>query len=152
MSKANQRMVKKHPEAVHPYLEHIRIYGLLYLQVFESGKLNRIGFGVRRLNNTIGPAELWFAENGIITCEKWMVNGRYHRANGPAIIIRGGKGKIQLAEYCRHGLRHRMSGPALLRYDLKGKVVQKIFAINGVDFSADEWHKLQDARLVGPYA
>lgn len=152
MSKANQRMVERYPEVVRPYKDAIRVFGLLYLQVFESGKLNRIGFGVRRLNNTLGPADLWFAENGTIACEKWMVNGRYHRVGGPALTVCHYNGKIGLIEYCHHGFRHRMCGPALFRYSLKGKVIQKIFAIHGVEFSVDEWRKLEDAQLVGRYA
>jgi hypothetical protein len=61
------------------------------------------------------PTEYFYDANRIITKLVWTSEGRLHRTNGPAVLIRFPSGAGE-AEWWVDGTIHREDGPALLRW------------------------------------
>jgi hypothetical protein len=75
-----------------------------------------------------GPAIIW--TNGQEFQEKWYINGKLHRLNGPALISY--KNAIIVLEYWFiNGRFHRTSGPAILDFDDNGKIEKELWLIDG---------------------
>jgi|GEM_PF-1932098 len=51
-------------------------------------------------------------------CERWSVDGKLHRLDGPAVIYRNREGQIIQQEWYEGGKRHRIDAPAVV-YETK---------------------------------
>ncbi len=63
---------------------------------------------------------------GVVTHEEWMKDGKYDRADGPAIITRDrDSGAIALETWYKDGKLNRADGPANIQYNTRGKVIEE---------------------------
>lgn len=62
---------------------------------------------------------------------EWWLNGRRHRVDGPARILKGGS-----EEWFRHGKRHRKDGPAI-----EWNSGEKEWYLNGVRYSEEDYKR-----------
>lgn len=69
-----------------------------------------------------GPAHTYFDENNKIINERWYQNGQLHRDNGPAIINYYENGKINNEIWYQNNKLHRDNGPVVLCYYENGKI------------------------------
>ena len=96
-----------------------------------------------------GPAMTKRCPDGA-THEQYYRNGKLHREDGPAVIIRDSSGFVE--KYFREGKRHRVDGPAYIYHYADGSALREYYlndslqrretnslvAIPGVQF----WHPL----------
>ena len=74
-----------------------------------------------------------------IECEKWELDGKLHREDGPAFTDYFGNGKICNNFYYIHGKLHREDGPAKIQYQYhtNGKIQRESYFINGKQHRED---------------
>jgi len=65
-----------------------------------------------RLHRVDGPASV--NKHGD---EAWLINGRYHRDNGPALTIISQYYGFSRVEWFKNGQIHRVGGPAVIEHD-----------------------------------
>jgi hypothetical protein len=78
--------------------------------------------------------------------EQWIINGKFHRENGPADICYDSYGKTHSEEWYLHDQLHRIDGPAVTKHYL-GEIRQKWY-LNGVKMTEEEHAKaIKDIAL-----
>ena len=55
--------------------------------------------------------------NGNIQYERYLINGKRHREDGPAFIKYWLNGNVELEYYYTNGVLNRNDGPAIVWYD-----------------------------------
>ena len=81
--------------------------------------------------------------------EKWLLNDKLHREDGPAWIEYDKNGKVVEERWYLNGIRHRENGPAYIKYK-GGAVLQEQWVING-DLHREDgpaWIKYQNGKAV----
>jgi hypothetical protein len=86
---------------------------------------------------------------GVVYDEAYMLDGDYHRADGPACTSRDEAGRVIHSSYYWRGELHREDGPALLdRNPLTGEVERE--GVEGVEASPPTRPRGPQARRGGP--
>jgi hypothetical protein len=83
--------------------------------------------------------EIWRdAATGVVTCEVYLRDGKFHRDDGPAVIGHDpAAGTVTHEGYWRDGKRHRDDGPAVIGRDpATGTVTREAYWRNGVEIPA----------------
>lgn len=57
--------------------------------------------------------------------EQWLVDGKLHRFDGPAILVYDNAGRIQSESWYVNDCRHRGDGPAVKLFDRVGRLVRE---------------------------
>jgi len=85
------------------------------------------------LHREDGPAYQRYLNDGsgVVYIEKYFINGKLNREDGPAIIHRQFNGNIALEEYYIDGKEHREDGPAIIYYN-DGVITHKAYYNNGI--------------------
>ena len=73
-----------------------------------------------------GPAWIWRNADGVATEEFYYRNGKVHREEGPAHVVRNPDGSTFEAYY-RNGGLHREDGPAIVRRKADGSAAQEYY-------------------------
>mgnify|MGYP007082186100 CR=1 FL=1 len=63
--------------------------------------------------------------------EEWQVGGRYHRVDGPAVVVRNAAGVVVREEWWVEDRYHRTDGPARVEYNDTGVVVREHWQVEG---------------------
>jgi antitoxin component YwqK of YwqJK toxin-antitoxin module len=82
-----------------------------------------------------------YYENGKVSSEKYYLNGKFYRENGPAYIEYFENGKVSYEQYCLNDKLHRENGPAYIAYHENGKVYYEGHYLNGIYFTKENWEK-----------
>ena len=67
----------------------------------------------------------YYYKDGSISDEKWYINDKLHRTDGPAVIYYYENGSIYSEEWWVNGKFHRTDGPAYIQYRYNGDTVFK---------------------------
>jgi len=75
--------------------------------------------------------------------EKYFLNGKQHRENGPAIISYYKNGELNGEWYFFNDKQHREDGSALIHYYKDGKIMRKEYWLMGelISESSEEFAK-----------
>lgn len=93
-----------------------------YEAYFLEGKRNR----------TDGPSTIEYHPDGKIKDEQWYKNDTIHRDNNlPAWKEWDENGVLRVERYMVNGLYHRTDGPAYITYDENGQIKEQINYRNG---------------------
>jgi hypothetical protein len=86
-----------------------------------------------KLHREDGPAII--TKNDML----WYLNGKRHREDGPAIILYGGIEKF----WWHYDMRHRIGGPAVIIYHINGYYVYEEYWVYGIRYSKQNyWRQL----------
>jgi len=87
--------------------------------------------------------EIYYYDSGEtkISNELYMLNGKYHRLNGPAVIWYFKTVEIDKEYYCINGKIHRLDGPAGICYYKSGEIEDEYYWINDIKYSKEEFNK-----------
>ena len=82
------------------------------------------------------PTIIEWYDDGTIKSEKYEVDYRPHRLEGPAAIYYDENGVVRIESYYYNGNLHRPSlsqggGPAIIKYDKYGNIGQELYYYNG---------------------
>jgi len=82
--------------------------------------------------------------------EQWQVEGRYHRTDGPAVVVRNAAGVVVLEEWFVEDHRHRTDGPAVVKRNAAGVVTYEVWWADGRLHRTDgpAWVERNDAGVV----
>ena len=80
-----------------------------------------------------------YYSNGSIYSERWCINGKYHRTDGPAIIYYNKDGSISSERWYVNGKIHRTDGPAIIYYNKDGSTYGEHWCINGKGLTEEEF-------------
>ena len=69
--------------------------------------------------------------DGIVCLEKFMLHGKLHRVDGPAVIKYYPSGEKEYEEYYKNGKVHRDNGPAYISYYIDGRIDEKWYYTDG---------------------
>lgn len=72
--------------------------------------------GEDKYHKTDGPAIIIYHENGLVDSMEWCIDGELHRTDGPAIIEYSNNGDVTSQSWYRHGVLHREDGPAVIKW------------------------------------
>ena len=76
---------------------------------------------------------------GELFSERWFVNDRLHRTDGPAIIHYYPTGEVKFADWFLNGRFHRVCGPAEVSYSICGKTQYISWWIYGKAIEPYDW-------------
>lgn len=80
-------------------------------------------------------------DNQVVVSEKWRMNRKLHRENGPAVIVRDERSGEVIEEYWyRNGKLHREGGPAVIDRSERNSVSPDI-AVTEMWFQDGELHR-----------
>lgn len=85
--------------------------------------------------------EIYSQVDGAYMGEKWLLNGQYHRNNGPARIDFTNDSETH--GYYKLGQRHREDGPGIIVIDrATGAILHEMYYLDGVQYSSKaKWQK-----------
>lgn len=84
------------------------------------------------LHPLLGPASVWYYDNGNIGQAEYMWNGRRDReGDKPSIIMFDYNGNIESERYFENDKLNRQNGPAIIFYLPNGNVKRQIYYIEG---------------------
>lgn len=89
----------------------------------------------------MGNSSIIYHDNGVIESERWHVNGKFHRTDGPAWVHYHYNGVTCTKRWYKHNILHRLDGPAEACYYDDGSVRSEIWMINGVELNINEFLK-----------
>jgi hypothetical protein len=72
---------------------------------------------------------------------QWVVNGKRHRQDGPALIFISNNGLIGRTEWWLNGSRYRKDGPAISVYFRDGSSFIEEWFIDGIQHKEITYHK-----------
>ena len=72
-----------------------------------------------------------YYDNGNVEYERWLLNGNYHREDGPAYISYYENGNVESESWLLNDKRHREDGPAYVGYYENGNVESEYWFLNG---------------------
>ena len=74
--------------------------------------------------------DIQYYKNGQIYAERYFLNDKFHKTNGPALVSYYENGQIKLAEYWIEGKRHNPNGPAYIQFCERDQINLEYY-ING---------------------
>ena len=89
-------------------------------------------------HRTDGPAVIYYWENGSVSYEHWCFNGKHHRADGPAVIDYNIDGSIKRKEWWLNDKLHRTDGPAFIGYKEDGNINYEYWYLNGKEIDPEK--------------
>ena len=90
-----------------------------------------------------------YYENGSIYHERWLVNGKYHRLDGPAYIVYYKNGSIGSEHWFVNNEYHRLDGPAFMRYNKDGSINHEEWIVHGIEID-ENW--LEENNIIAPFS
>jgi antitoxin component YwqK of YwqJK toxin-antitoxin module len=84
-----------------------------------------------------GPAIIWYYGDGSIKQVNYYQNGKLHRLNAPAVICYNHNGTVCYEEYYLKDNLHRTDGPASIRYN--GNIKEEKYFLSGKELNILEW-------------
>lgn len=69
-----------------------------------------------KLHREDGPAIISYYTDGGIKEQQWWINDEQHREDGPAVITYYPNGNVNSESWWKENLRHRIDGPAFISY------------------------------------
>lgn len=94
-----------------------------------------------KIHREDGPAYTSWIEGGQILYKRiWMQNDEYHREDGPAGIYYNDDGNIDSEVWYINGECHKLDGPAWIGYE-NGKIYNTQYWIRGLLYSKEEWEQ-----------
>ena len=79
-----------------------------------------------------------YYDNGKILNERYYLNDKVYRIDGPSVIwYYSSNGRVSAEHYYLNGKRHREDGPAIISYDKNGEITREKFFINGIEEITD---------------
>ena len=78
--------------------------------------------------------EKHYYEAGGLWYEKWTLNGKSHRVDGPSVISYYKDGTIYCKSWNINDKHHRLDGPSYIRYYKSGSVMYEEWWVNGKKF------------------
>lgn len=95
-----------------------------YKEFYENGNPSKFEWykdGV--LFCSTHPSRITFSEDGKIFVKSWIVNGQFHRADGPAyMVVKTNRRKSILEIWYKFGKIHNSNGPAYQEWTNNGKI------------------------------
>jgi len=76
-----------------------------------------------------------YYNNGQRHSERYYIDGKLHREDGPAYIEYYKNGQMWKEWYSKNNVPHRENGPAFIRYCEDGKIETKSYYINGEEIT-----------------
>jgi len=120
-----------------------------HIITFENGLISKLEYrneyGELHRNPEIGPAVIYYYENGNIRYKSYWVNGKKHRLEGPAYISYYENGNIRCESYWVNSEEHRLDGPAYIEYHENGNIHFESYLING------KIHRLDGPAVINYY-
>ena len=92
------------------------------------------------------PEEEYYS-NGNKATERWYLNGKYHREDGPAYKKWFYNSNIRIELWFKYGKRHRENGPAFIIYNQDGSVKESTYFINGIQLSLKDIRKIKLEKI-----
>ena len=89
-----------------------------------------------------------YHNNGSVWSEEWWVDGRLHRADGPAWICYNEDGSVSYESWYVDGRRHRADGPAWIDYYDDGSVLSEAWHVDGRELTKDEHLAWRRKRII----
>jgi antitoxin component YwqK of YwqJK toxin-antitoxin module len=116
---------------------------LIYkVDYYEDGKVSYERYYLNdKLHRENGPAFIAYDENGKVYYESYYLNGKRHRENGPAYIAYHENGKVSSENYYLNDKLHRENGPAIITDNKNGKVSYEEYYLKGIYFTKEDWEK-----------
>ena len=97
-------------------------------------------------------------EDGSIESERWYLDDKCHRIDGPAIVWYYEDGSIESEYWYLDDKCHRIDGPAIVRYSKDGSIESEVWYLDGKQLTEEqiedlkiklEIEKLTELMLVG---
>ena len=92
------------------------------------------------MENTQVREYVKYSRKGNIIERYYMLNNKYHREDGPAIIDYYDNGQVVLERYYVNDKCHREDGPAIIRYDMMGNVSSIDYFLNGTSVNVRKYN------------
>ena len=80
-----------------------------------------------------------FYKNGQKKYEKWYLNGKLHREDGPSIQYWYSNGQKRFEDWYLNGESHREDGPAYQSWYPNGQKEYEVWYLNGKEYSRENW-------------
>lgn len=79
--------------------------------------------------------------DGTIFIKEWKFNGKYHREDGPSVIVNNQDGKVIQEDWYIHGVKHREDGPAETRFKYPNPIPFDDWYIKGewITYQVNVW-------------
>jgi antitoxin component YwqK of YwqJK toxin-antitoxin module len=101
---------------------------------------------MNRYKDFINNPRIKYYDNGRKKLEEWIVDGKYHREDGPAIIEWYDNGQKEFESWCLKGEYHREDGPAYQEW-FYGQLSHKELWLNGKQYLRKEW--VEELKKIG---
>jgi len=85
-----------------------------------------------------GPAVVRYYEDGSIYSKQWWVNGKRHRLDGPAQVWYHENGSISSECWRLYDNLHRLDGPAQVWYSKDGSIESERWYLDGKELTEEE--------------
>lgn len=86
------------------------------------------------------PKRIYYPD-GDLHSEKWHLNNKLHREDGPAYIRYNPSGKIDYEEWHLNGKLHRTDGPSFIIYNHSERISFQKWYLHGKEIYPYEWLK-----------
>jgi antitoxin component YwqK of YwqJK toxin-antitoxin module len=80
-----------------------------------------------------------YFDNRNLHVENHLLNGNFHREDGPAVTYYRANGTLFSESYFLYGKRHREDGPAYISYYENGDLEHYMYFIYGKKLTKEEW-------------
>ena len=71
--------------------------------------------------------------------EEWVLNGKYHRVDGPAYQYWYKNGQKESEGWYLNNRRHREDGPAFINWSINGQKRIELWYLNGKFYTREKW-------------
>lgn len=89
-----------------------------------------------------------YYENGNIKLKKYIVNGKLHREDGPAIIEYYKNGNIAIEKYYNNNCLHRENGFAWIEYNKNGNINDNEYFLYGIRVNLNQYTDISYENIV----
>jgi len=102
------------------------------MERYDDGTVKREEWLVDgKYHRTDGPALVQYRPDGSVEYEMWFVDDKCHRADGPALVQYRPDGTVELEEWYADGKCRRADGPAVVWYRPDGTIESEDWWVDG---------------------